>query len=30
MRLPYLDSLALRVAARYKSKKELDSGTVVY
>lgn len=32
MRLPapYLDALALRVAARYKSKKELDSGTVVY
>lgn len=31
MRLPvYLDSVALRVAARYKSKKTLETGTVVY
>jgi len=30
MGLVYLDSIALRVAARYKSKKTLESGTVVY
>lgn len=30
MRGVYLDSMALRVAARYKSKKKLDTGTIVY